>query len=79
MRCVLRPQPHATPVAVQNFLYLPCNLRGLIPSLASRKATKSLLKAMQQCKMHKNTRSVAMTISGSPVHPAASKLLRVTR
>ena len=25
-----RPQPHATPVAVQNFLYLPCNLRGMI-------------------------------------------------
>ena len=40
---------------------------------------KSLPKAMQQRKMHKNTRFLAMTSNRSPVHPAASKLLRVTR
>ena len=40
---------------------------------------KSLPKALQQCQMHKNTRFLAVTSSGSPVHPAASKLLPVPR
>ena len=31
--CVVRLQPHATPVAVQNFPYLPYNLTGMISHL----------------------------------------------
>ena len=45
--CVVRPQPHPTPVPVQNFPSLPCNLRGVITDLGLQEGHKSLPMAMQ--------------------------------